>query len=203
MLIYRDVRNPAPTAHRIPVWLEGSRELVRQRVEGRDWLWHGSPVVRPSVPAQSWSPLPDDFEVASVGELNPETLLRARPELLVTEPIISDGKGRKWRGLVVIDGDGFCRLTLGWGRDPETKQLKRMPEPWQKVLLTGAHAARAEIEAKQLDKVPVEPALTWLLPLLCEMYHLCPEVIIDKKLVDDRLATDLLRVAAGYAPIAA
>lgn len=201
MLIYRDVRNPRPTVHRIPAWLEGCRDLVRQHVDGHDWLWCGNPAIRPSVPANAWHRIPDeDFEVASVGPLDPMTLLRHRPELLVSDHVIPDGQGREWRGLIILDGDGHCRLTLGWGRREGEKTLSRVPEPWQVPLIAGALAARAEIEAGNLADVPVEAAMSWLLPALCEIYHLHPEVIIRERLVDDRLANGLLRLHAGYAP---
>lgn len=200
MLIYRDVRTPAPTAFRVPAWLEGCSNLVRQTVRGQSWFWTGDPAIRPEVPAAAWHPVPDDFEVASVGPLDPSTLLRNRPELMITDPIIEDGQGRKWRGLVVYDADRRCQLTLRWGRSTETRQLVRMPEPWQVPLLTGASAARDEIDAELLDQVPIDAAMSWLLPLLCEIYHLHPEVIIQERLCDDRMAVGLLKVSAGHAP---
>jgi hypothetical protein len=56
-----------------------------------------------------------------------------------------------------------------------------------------------EIEANRLDQVPIDAAMSWLVPLLCEIYHLHPEVIIQERLIDDRLATALMRISAGYA----
>jgi hypothetical protein len=200
MLIYRDVRTPAPTVFRVPQWLEGCNNLVRQIVRGQAWYWVGEPNIRPEVPASAWHDVPEDFQVANVGPLVPSTLLRHRPELVVTDEIIEDGAGRRWRGLLVFDGDGNCQLTLKWGRDPQTKQLVRMPEEWQVALLTGAKSARAEIEAGRLDQVPVDAAMSWLLPLMCEIYHLHPEVIIQERLCDDRMAVGLLKVSAGHAP---
>jgi hypothetical protein len=199
MLIYRDIRSPRPTAFRVPPWLENCANLVRQTVEGQDQFWCGDPAVRPTVPAKAWHPLPDDFEVANIGPLDPMTLLRNRNDLMVTGDTVTDGQGRRWRGLVVFDADNTCHLTLKWGRAPGATTLSRIPEDWQLPLLAGAAAARAEIEANRLDQVPIDAAMSWLIPLLCEIYHLHPEVIIQERLIDDRLATALMRISAGYA----
>lgn len=200
MLIYRDTRVPQPTVFRTPSWLDGSSNLVRRIVRGQAWYWNGESTILPEVPADAWSKVEEDFEVADVGPLDPASLLRFRPELMVGAMKIADAKGRDWFGLVVFDGDGRCQLALGWGRRPGETTLSRIPEPWQVPLLAGATAARAELDAGRLHDVPVDAAMSWLLPLLCQLYHLSVLTIIEKRLLDDKLATGLIRMSAGYRP---
>jgi hypothetical protein len=201
MLIIRDIRTPRPTANRIPGWLESCRELARRSIGDRDHFWAGEPFIVPEVPSAAWRDLPDDFQIANVGPVesfSPEAFLRVGHGIQVC-PVL-DAKGRTWHAPIILDANKAIQLDLAWGRDPQTKALRRMPDETQARLIAVADAVRSELDADRFNEVDVSVQGEWALPLLEAVYHLSGDAILAAGLLDDRLAHDLLRVAAGYAP---
>jgi hypothetical protein len=199
MIVYRDLL-PRGSCMRTPTWLQGA--LVVSRRGDRDGdIVYTHDIVLPDLTGVAFAPVDESWGVAAVGDgpLDTARLVRARPGLPTVG--VPDARGRRWLAPALRDGDGTLLIALGWGRD-EQGRLARQPEPWQAPLLHAADLARAELDAGRLGSADEAAVLAELaLPLLCATHCLSPAVVLATGLMDDRLAINLLRVAAGYAPI--
>jgi hypothetical protein len=208
MLVYRDKRQPRPSAFRVPPHLEGANLERREGVSG-DLIAHSRPLMKDGVvgiqdPASDadWLDLPNDWQVYLAGEFVPEHYLknhRDRPTLI---PVL-DGKGRIWHAPAILSPDlknpeGDVILSLGWGRDPITKVISRTPTAAQKTMISAARAYRAELLKKRLDEVPAATAAEWFFALMGSVYHLHEEMVIKWQWMDDILVAGYCLASCGF-----
>jgi hypothetical protein len=207
-LLYRDTLRPR-TAARTPDWLEGATDVQRLEGDAGDIVGHWDPMV--FSPAQNaagarWKALPGHWEVALLGDLTPDLLLRQDPDLPLVLPV-EDGKGRIWRAPAVLAPDadpahpsetGAVAMVLPWGRD-ETGSWCRIPDERQAPLIATARAVRAEAVAGRLMQTPMDVLAGWAATLMCGLYRLSPDVVAQLRLFDDKLIFGYCLASAGLA----
>lgn len=207
-LVYRDVRVPRSTTHRLPTWLLHQPNLMRVESDVGDFIgvWDAEMFHPDHIPADAvWHEVGDGFVVHLVGELIPQTLLRATHNLPKIMPL-QDSRARLWYVPAIMKPDADpaapadnpeILLSLPWGVT-EAGAVARVPSPEQLKLIETAMAVRREVRANALAQVPLAVSAAWLGVLLQAVYHLDLVVLLKLGVVDDQLCVRALLAAAGY-----
>ncbi len=196
MLIYRDRKHNQRLGP--PTWLEDAQD-VQQREDAAGRLWAiGEPALVGPRPEGEWRDLGNQWDCCVIGKLDTKPLRRRQlwaslfPSHGVDEII--------WMAPEILTptGEMAIRPPLG-GAD-----FLPMPTYSQRRCLDVATAARSALIQASTggDGLPLSAACRWAAVLLSETHHVPPEVF-GCGLMDEILACQVNRVAAGFRPVEA
>lgn len=191
MIIVRDLKHqerPDP-----PPWMVGAgNRHCREDIDGRLWGIGDGYLLGPR-DKDSWRDIGDGYQVSLHGEAVPTALMR-RQNWYDVSPVESL-TGIVWMAPSILTPQ--CTRAFRTRIGPDFLPALSIEQVRLEAIARAARDALEQAKAGN-DGVPMSVCGRWVAELMCEIYHLTPEIIAHLALLDETLIVTYLGLAAAY-----